>query len=301
MFKKLFRRGGSEPDTPREAQHGEQLANDESELEHSDGRPRPAPNEPLVAAMEQLARAEGPDSRKDLYEALQQGWLWIPIAEPPAPGESNGQPSGETQLKLITPSTPDGKKVLLTFTDEEALVHFTGGAHYVSLPTAEAMRIAVTVGVDHVVLNPFPQDGKPLRAGGALSKEEFELLAQGRTPSHFRPQERRVDPGAQVYLGKAQSLPETAATELQKAARYEPIREMFLIQMQMPPAESTRTLVMLLTHEMSESASKEMFQALAERIRPHMHKGESLDFVIATDELAQVCREHGETIYTRPQ
>ncbi|HEY0564575.1 MAG TPA: SseB family protein [Terriglobales bacterium] len=297
MFKKLFKRGNGESDTPQTDSDPLSTAAGEPQLADS----RPSPNQDLIAAMEQIAQAEGPDSRKQLYEALQHGWLWIPIAEPPTTAAEDGKSNGETQLKVITPSTPDGKKVLLTFTDEEALVHFTGGSHYVSLPTPEAMRIAVTVGVDHVVLNPFPQDGKPLRPGGALSKEEFELLAQGRTPSPFRPQERQVNPGAQIYLGRAQSLPEAAAAELQKAARYEPIREMFLIQMQMPPAEASRCVVLQLTTEMSEAASKEMFQALAERIRPHMQKGESLDFVIATEELAQVCREHGETLYTRPQ
>lgn len=311
MFKRLFNRNPEEttaPESPSEAAEDKKPPQSEAAVESVPERiapqtaaPQPpSPNHLLAQAMQSVAESDNPQTRAALYQAFLQGHFWMPIAAPP------DNPTGQdVQVQVPGLQDPEGNKLLAVFTDAEALAAFIPNSPYLAVPTMDFFRMAVGTDIQYVAVNPWPPEGQPTRPGGRLMRFEFEALARGEMPQlpQQAPQAQsgEIPQGQQVQISRAEtSLPLSAIEELKKAAQYEPIRTIFYLQMQMPPNPPVQALAFELTHTPPQTVIRDMFEALANRLRPHLEQQvEALQFITVDGPGVEQCRQAGETLYVR--
>jgi hypothetical protein len=258
-----------------------------------------------MQAIANVAANDNLQTRQVLYQAFVSGHLWTPIGQPLPNVESGSAIEGQdVQIQIPSLQDPQGNKLLAVFTDAEALSHFAPNMPYIAVPGFEFFRMAASTDVVAVLVNPTPPNAEPIRPGGNLLRHEFEALAQGRMPQiGQQPQQEQAQQPAQnnqANIGPAASpLPDAALEELRKAAKYEPIAAIYHLQMQMPPNAPSRALAFELTHTPPQTVIKDMFEAIAERIRQHMPQGEPVQFITVEGEGAQQCKQAGETLYVK--
>ncbi|GAC1645306.1 MAG: hypothetical protein NVS9B15_02840 [Acidobacteriaceae bacterium] len=262
---------------------------------------QPPANELLVQAMLKVAQNDTRETRVGLYEAFLQGFFWMPIAAPPEGVEAGQQVDGGAQVQVPGLQDQEGNKLLAVFTDGEALGAFIPNSPYLAVPTRDFFRMAAGTDIQYVAVNPWPPNGEPVRPGGRLMRFEVEALARGEMPG-LPPQagHGEVPAGQQVAVSKADSpLSQSAVEELRKAAQYEPIRKIYYLQVQMAPNPAAKTLAFELTHTPPQSVVKDMFEALANRLRPYLEGFDALQFITVEGEGAVQCGQAGETVYVR--
>ena len=141
-----------------------------------------------------------------------------------------------------------------------------------------------------------------MRIQAVLMRFEVEALARGEMPVLPQPPPQTGDAAQsqQVQIARAEApLPETAVEELRKAAQYEPIRTIFYLQLLLLPNQPVKALAFELTHTPPESVVKDMFEALANRMRPHLAEIEALQFIAVDGPGVEQCRQAGEILYVR--
>ncbi|MEO8289327.1 MAG: enhanced serine sensitivity protein SseB C-terminal domain-containing protein [Chloroflexota bacterium] len=142
------------------------------------GDPNAPTNPRLLAAMHGVARNDNPETRLELYSALLDSTLLLPLPPPPeghAPGFVT--PDENTPLNLIMLQDAGGRVVLPAFTDTTALMAWdSSGFSYVGLSAPLLLTTAYEEQISAVVLNVAGP------TGGEISQSEIAILAQGALP-----------------------------------------------------------------------------------------------------------------------
>jgi hypothetical protein len=123
-------------------------------------------NERLLAAMESVKRERGPDTMRELFEALGESRLLVPV---------HGEDDRGVELAVM--EQPDGSTTFVAFTDLNALVAHAGeDARYVEM---DARELAAVV-LDDPSATLVVESGR--ETGGLLSRPDLALLRDRLVP-----------------------------------------------------------------------------------------------------------------------
>jgi len=151
--------------------------------------------------MHAVAVDDNPRTRRALYRQLLQSTLLLPSNEALGPGLGGWTALKKTtRLGLVTTTGPQGERILLAFTDEQALLRWKPtGSSYVGLHAMDLFRLALDNDVAGVLVNVAGP------AGGTITRGEMEVLASGGTPGQpFSAPDRAIeDPAVLLDLGQS--------------------------------------------------------------------------------------------------
>jgi len=260
--------------------------------------------EPLLKAMNAVAREDSPGNRTNLYRQFLNSWLWFCVPEFPE-GWKAGMtvaPAG-MQISVATPNNAKGDKVLPVFTDPEALANYDPNSPNMAFPAPEVFKMAMKIGVDEVVVNPFDPIRKPIRAGGAVTRREFEALAQGMIPQ-FTPdgtgQVLTVQKPTQVQIGscKVPASAELKAKLGATAMQYPELERIFRYRMRYVETETVSDVYGLVC-SMKDERFHIMTRELMSAIRPFIAQNEYVDFLTVDESRMELMQKYGEVVYQR--
>lgn len=138
-------------------------------------------NERLVSMLRELAQDATPQRRGAFYRELASCRLLIATPGLAATGLPLGQEvvsTEETKVRFLCNKLPDGRPVMLAFTDEQALLAWReAGCDTIEMALPALAALALGSSVEGVAVN--------IRGpvGGLLTRPELEALAKGETPA----------------------------------------------------------------------------------------------------------------------
>src|SRR5215470_4048590 len=141
-------------------------------------------NRHLLDAIDRVARADSPENRHNLHRTLLDVILLIPVPELPvtlAKGPSVNTITEPFKLPIL--SDKDGQKFIAAFSDLEALRNWDPNAPYIGLNSIDLFKSALSSDIDHIAINLYDPTRKMIRPGGTVTRQEFQLLAEGRLPA----------------------------------------------------------------------------------------------------------------------
>lgn len=263
-------------------------------------------NTALVQAMHAVALQDNPDNRKRLYSALLRSMLIIPVPNTPAgskPGLNTA--AGNLELQMITMRDKQGRKVTPVFSDVLALRTWDPNTPYEGFKAQEFFKLLATTDVEEIVVNPFDPIRKMVRPGGRITRAEFDLLARGDIPSGFSQGgvEFKMTVGQRVAIGEPAKKPKVEVLEtLRATANLMPeVKELYLFELaaQSDGSWSSHTVIGInLATSASEDRRKQIVHELGHGAQGKLNAGESLDFMIISNNLEQIKRS-AITIFRR--
>jgi SseB protein N-terminal domain len=164
--------------------------------------------QPLLRAIEAIAKADNPGSRGDVYREMLNAWFWFCVPELPE-GWKLGMAivtSAPTQIAIPFRTNAAGEKIWPVFTDPAALANYDPNTPHMALSAKEIFQMAVNTGVEKIVINPYDPVRKPIRAGGTVTRSEFLALSEGRIPKTNPPsrgEPRKIPAGTEVAIGRS--------------------------------------------------------------------------------------------------
>jgi hypothetical protein len=262
--------------------------------------------EPLLKAMNAVAREDSPGNRTNLYRQFLNSWLWFCVPEFPE-GWKAGMtvaPAG-MQISVATPNNAKGEKILPVFTDPEALANFDPNSPNMAFPAPEIFKMAIKIGVEEVVVNPFDPIRKPIRAGGNLTRREFEALAQGMVPQFTQDgtgQVLTIQKPTQVQIGgcKAPASEELKTKLCATAAKYPELEKIFRYRMMYVETETVSDVYGLVC-SLEDEPFHAMTRDLMSSIQPFVPQNEYVDFTVVDASRMELMQKHGEVIYQRSE
>lgn len=268
--------------------------------------PLEAGNPALLQAMHNVALQDNTDTRKQLYSALLEATLIIPIPEVPAGLKPGANISDDkVQLQMAVLQDKGHRKVTPVFTDVEALRTWDPNTPYAGFKAQEFFKIVVGTDVQDIIVNPFDPIRKMVRPGGRITRAEFDVLATGVMPSAFTKSgvEYKIGGGQQAMIGIPAKKPSDEVLEHLRAMSDSigEIRELYLYQIatQTDGSWSSHTVIGIrLSEEASQTSEKEIIQRLGQSAQTKLERGESLDFSVIHGNLEQI-RKSAVLIFQR--
>jgi hypothetical protein len=220
-------------------------------------------NERLLAAMEAVRTDRGPETMRELFDALGQSRLVLPV-----------RGGGDKGVEIAVMEQPDGATTFVAFTDPKALAAFAGeDARYVDM---DARQLA-----DVVLSDPsatlLVESGR--ETGGRLSRGDLQLLRDRLAPrdSHtFAPTD---DGGLRLFN---LSLPVSDAlvqAVVQDCERHPAVREAYICEGAF--GDGPRHLLLGLRFDPAAEDDEQAAarSALAAAAQPALGPGELLDVI----------------------
>ncbi len=277
-------------------------------LQKTFGKSKPGSSMPdpelLLKAMNDIAREDTTATRDHVYKAFLNSWLWFCVPEMPERWKEGVTvvPEG-MQVKIAIPTNKNGKKVLPVFTDPDALKNYDPNTPHMALQAREIFKMALNMGVDEIVVNPFDPIRKPIRAGGNLTRREFEALANGMIPQRLpdgKGQVVTVQRATQVAIGRcATPLSEDIRLRLQNAAEQFPeLHRIYRFRTSYPETGTVSDLLML-DCAVSRERFHEIAAGLMSTIQPLLPSGQYIDLRALTPSDGPLVKKFGEIIYDR--
>lgn len=264
-------------------------------------------NRALLRAIDAVANDDCPGNRQSLYRILLNVILLVPIPELPV--NLTRGPSGvatNEPLKLPVLRDKDGQKFIPAFSDLEALRNWDPNAPYIGLTSIDLFKTALTSDVAHIAINLFDPIRRMIRPGGTVTRQEFQLLAEGRLPSgvvgpavSFQLQE-----GEQVFVGTPTNEPPPEIVEalLSTAKTIENVDALYLAQIAAQKdhhAISQTVIGVELAEEIPLQQKKPIIGKLADSIRPLLPQNQFLDFMFVDDALGKEIKSRCKLLYRR--
>jgi hypothetical protein len=264
-----------------------------------------ANNTALQAAMSAVAKSDSPETRRVLYEAMQNAWFLVPRLDlaTPVPASGKGLPDS-APLRMPIIENADGNKIVPAFTDEAALNHWHGAPiQYFALQGVSFFRTVLKSGADEIGVNAPPVGKPPIRAGGCILRSEFQVLAEGRIPQ---------PPGAggpvQLKLAQDQTYLLCMPTQmprqelfdvLSSAARTQPnIRALYFCQILIGEAAPHMAIAIDLLPGTAQLFIDKIISVLGTAIQPLLAQNDLLDFFPSTvTPLADSIKKQGVRVY----
>jgi hypothetical protein len=262
-----------------------------------------ADNLAFLRAMQEVAKLDSAETRRALYESMQRAWFLVPT------DRADGQPvvgryvsDGSRQLSLPILRDSQGKKVVPTFTDEEALAQWSGATLWFAMQGAAFFPCLVRTEAEEIAVNP-PRPGQPLnRPAGRITRAEFEALAEGRIPQATGAG-IKLAKGQKVLIGIPAQMPgQGVLNALAAAARSQPnIRGLYLCQMVVGEnaAQKSIAIAVDILPGATQAQAESLVAALGSAIQPLLSKSERFDFLPALKSggLTDVIMKQGKAIY----
>jgi len=262
-------------------------------------------NPAFAQAMQEVALHDTPENRNRLFSILLQTMLIVPTPELPAgwkPGFNTAD--GNTPIQLTVLPDKLGRKVTPVFSDLVALRNWDPNTPYVGLKAQDYFRVLIATNVQEILVNPFDPIRKMVRPSGRIKRAEFAALAQGAIPAAENLDVGlKLHPGQQIAIGIPAKKPNPAVLDSLSAianSRAE-VKELYLFQLaaQANGAWSSHTVIGVnLFGTVSEGQWKQIVQELGHGVQGKLGSGESLDFMMLSNNLEQV-RKNAVLVFQR--
>jgi hypothetical protein len=265
-----------------------------------------ADNAVFLAAMNNVAKSDSPETRQVLYQTMQKAWFLVPQTGPaPAPA-SPGMHVSDGSLRVSLTITPDaqGKKVLATFTDEETLVHWRPEpTPYIALQGASFFKIVVQSDAEDIAVNPPPPGKPPIRAGGRITRQEFRALAEGLIPQSSAPggpSRLQVENDQRCLISMPKQMPKQELFQaMASAARNQPnVLALYFCQIAIGGGAPHRAILIDLLPGTSQMFTDKIIDVLGSSINSLLSQNEVFDFFPSTVAgVADAIKRTGARIY----
>jgi hypothetical protein len=250
-------------------------------------------NTPLLRAMEESGDDFDQRQHENLYRALLESTLLIPMGFPPGTPEAEELArEGRPPIPLTRVHPETGEQILIVFTDQETMLKYKmPGFSYIFVPAVELLRrlnadgapsLLVCAGENHLPVN----------------CEEVRELANGRIPP---PQvtalpERPIRRGARISFKELDAdLPNSVRESLQAAleqdAEVKAVYPFLMRQDEDPPEFS----VAVIFYAFDPEAARPSMDKIAALLKPYSPPGEPLA-VIPLEDGSEPAREIGKVI-----
>jgi hypothetical protein len=269
---------------------------------------KPAPllpdPKPLLQAMHVVALNDTPENRGNLYREFLNSWVWICVNELPEgwkPGMTTV--SAGMTIPVVTTNNAKGNRVLPAFTDPAALANYDPNTPSVAFPAVEIFKIALQLGVDDVLVNPFDPVRKPIRPGGIVTRREFEALAQGLIPQRTpdgKGQVLTVQKPTQIQIGRCKTpiSSEIKSQLVATAAKLPEVEKIFRYQVRFVDTGAQSEVIGLVC-----SVKPDRFQQIAtslmSSIQPLIAPGHYIDLTVVRPGDMPLMQKHGEVVYEK--
>lgn len=237
-------------------------------------------NERLLAAMESVKRDRGPETMRELFEALGESRLLVPV-----------HGGDDRAVEIAVMEQPDGATTFVAFTDPKALAAHAGeDARYVEMDARELASVALEEPSATVLV----ESGR--ETGGMLSRPDLELLRDRLAPRD----DETATPAERSSLRLFPlSLPIPGALEevVARACERQPaVQEAYLFEGAF--GEGPRHLFLGLRFDPGSGDEEQAAgrHALAEAARPALGVGESLDVVGLLPAMVEPVAELGRRV-----
>jgi hypothetical protein len=259
-------------------------------------------NAALLRAIENVASSDNPQNRTNLYRALLDSVLLVPVPEIPG-GLAEGTHTlpHPVQIALLQLTDSQQRQVTPAFTDEEALRNWDPNTPFVGLKADLYFRLVKGMEISAILINPFDPVRKMLRPGGRIMRFEFEALADGILPG--RPDASGATfmtfvKGQSVLIGEPATPPSPQILEaLSAAGRSAPeIRQLYLFQMSTEEGDSRAVIGIDWRREPEDSRARTILDALAQAVHPFLAGRNFLDFMVVKDSLGEAIRQRGKKL-----
>ena len=267
-------------------------------------------NTAFVQAMNSVAREDTPETRKALYEAMPLAWFFIPNPNTESSLKTGENISdGKTLLPLPIIQDGNGKKILPTFTDQEALGSWAGaGSHWIALQGKPLFQSVMKTDTDEIAVNPHLPDKPMTRPGGRITRLEFAALADGMIPeTKLRDQslQLRFPKQQKVLIGIPAKMPrEEIFRALREAApSHQAVHALYFCAIAFENSDPHNAVAIELAANCSQNEIENAVAAFGSSIRPWLAKNEFVDFYpCQSTPLLEAIKQKGKHIYpAKPQ
>jgi type III secretion system (T3SS) SseB-like protein len=220
-------------------------------------------NDRLLAAMESVKRERGPDTMRELFEALGESRLLVPVHR----GDERG-------VEIAVMEEPEAGTTFVAFTDPKALAAYAGeDARYIDM---DAPRLA-----DVVLSEPSAtlvvESGR--ETSGRLSRADLELLRDRLVPEGVRTA-APADAGSLRLFSLSLPVSDALAEAVARACERQPaVREAYIFEGTFGDGPRHLFLGLRFDPDAGEEEQAAARGALAEAARPALGPGEPLDVV----------------------
>jgi hypothetical protein len=254
-------------------------------------------NPRLIQAMRAVSEEDSPENRRELYQALLDSMLILPVAEPLSEAETPQLRTLERseQLRLQAFEDEEGETLFIAFTDTDAVLAWRPeGIDYVAMRAPDLFTLAHQNRAAGLIINPAGP------VGGQVPGEEMAQLAQGELP-FAEPRASEVLPaGSTVYVGSPEEMPpESWQRKLRRALRQHPeIIQAYLFLLHASSAEPRRVLGLVFDFTIPEEERRDAIRAMLRDLGALDFEDETLDILVLEDEdFLQVVRDTVAPIY----
>ncbi|MFA5139296.1 MAG: SseB family protein [Elusimicrobiota bacterium] len=247
------------------------------------------PNRKLEGMMLALSRDFTDDSLAAFYKELRSAKLRVPAS--PLPGRP--MPAGAEPIPagFLAGRDPDGRRGLLAFTGEEALLAWHGyGIDTLEMAMPELCTKALESGMESVIINPCGPSGALIR------QEAMGELVSGTTLA----KRQAVPHGTSVTVGPPRVAPSTAVMAVLRAeaAKFPQIRATYIVDGAVGE-EAARAMAAVVLDD--GTAPDSVIPRFIEEATGQVGKAKMPDVLTLdeTDPLTKLVREQGFEIYLR--
>lgn len=275
------------------------------QLSSSKAAAQPPDPRPLLQAIEEIARADNPNSRANVYRQMLSAWFWFCVPELP-----EGSKAGlfvaqrELQIPIQLGSNAKGEKIFPVFTDPVALANYDPNSPHMALPSKEVFKIALDSDVALLVINPHDPIRKRIRPGGTVTRGELTSLAEGVIPEagpDEKGQTLQIPAGTQVLVGRsALPLGDAIRDQIKRVgAQFPEVEKIFRYRIVLPQSGKGSDILAILSNVKNEEEFRSIVTTLMSAIQPLLDTGQYMDLTRVTQSNRAVVEEHGEILYER--
>ncbi|PYX58521.1 MAG: hypothetical protein DMG76_08670 [Acidobacteria bacterium] len=263
-----------------------------------------ADNLNFMRAMEAVAKLDSPKTRRALYESMQKAWFLVPTDRMPGPAVPGKHVlDGRTPVSLAIIRDANGRKVVPSFTDEEALAYWRGATPWFAMQGASFFQGVVETDADEIAINPPLPDKPMIRPTGRITRAEFQALAEGMIPQTTGTDntlQMEIVKPQRVFLGMPAQMPRHEIFDaLAASAKSLPdIRALYFCQIVFGEGTPHGAIAIDLLPGTPQLQTDNVIGVLGSAIQPLLSKNELFDFfpsVVGT--LVDAIKKEGEPIY----
>jgi hypothetical protein len=213
--------------------------------------------------MESVKRDRGPETMRELFEALGESRLVVPVHG----GDDRG-------VEIAVMEQPDGTTTFVAFTDPKALAAYAGEeARYVDMDSRELAGLVLSEPSATLLV----ESGR--ETGGRLSRRDLELLRDRMVPSDTGTATPAEDGALRLFSLSLSVSGDLTRAVARESERQPAVQEAYLFEGAFGAGPRHLLLGLRLDPEASDEEQAAARTALAEAARPALGPGEPLDVV----------------------
>jgi hypothetical protein len=264
--------------------------------------------QPLLRAIEAIAKADNSGTRGNIYREMLNAWFWFCVPElPEALKSGNTIVKSPTQIAMTVTANAAGETIWPVFTDPAALANYDPNTPHMAMSAKEVFRMAVNTGVAKIVINPYDPVRKPIRPGGSVTRSEFVALSEGRIPKANPPtraEPRNIPAGAEVAIGRSanplsEALRKGINTAGAQCPEVEKIYRYHMVVGRSGPGSDV--LAILCDVKNDEQFSSAVVASLMAVIQPLLPPGQFLDITRIPPSNVAFVEKNAELLYDRTE